>query len=64
MTTINSKQVETVHINQINAGDVIIHNGIEMTVTPKDIKEDGFMGKSVFGDSYRLGYLPVLKVKN
>lgn len=62
--TINNKQVETVHISQINIGDVIIHHGIEMTVTPKDISEDSFMGKSVFGDSYHLGYLPVLKVKN
>lgn len=62
--TINNKQVEKVHISQINVGDVIIHHGIEMTVNKQDIKEDNFMGKSVFGDSYRLGYLPVLKVKN
>ena len=64
MAIINGKQVETVHINQINVGDVIIHHGVEKTVTPKDISEDSFMGKSLFGDSYCLGYLAVLKVKN
>ena len=45
-----------VHISTIKAGDTIIHNGKESTVCKKDIKIGGFMGKSIFGDSYQSGY--------
>lgn len=44
-----------VHISTIKAGDTIIHNGKESTVCKKDITIGGFMGTSIFGDSYRSG---------
>ena len=43
------------HIAAIRPGDTVIHDGVEKTVSGTDIKRDGFMGKTVFGDSYRLG---------
>ena len=46
------------HISQISAGDTILHNGREMTVCEHDIKR-GFCGITIFGDSYRLGTVPV-----
>ena len=53
--------VET-HISNIQPGDTVEHNGKLMTVCAKDIKRGGFMGTTLFGDSYRLGYLLVKKV--
>lgn len=50
-----------VHKNNIVAGDVIFHNGHERTVCNSNLKSDSFMGLTIFGDSYRLGYKPVLK---
>lgn len=44
-----------VHINDIQAGDTVIHNEKEMLVCNNVIKFDGFMGRSIFGDCYRLG---------
>ena len=49
------KLLSFVHISTIKAGDTIIHNGKESTVCKNDIKTGGFMGTSVFGDSYRSG---------
>lgn len=48
-----------IHITDLNAGDTIIHGGLMRTVCSNDIKKDGFMGVSVFGDSYRSGHKPV-----
>ena len=53
---------EEVHISRIMPGDTIYHNGKEMTVCKKDITRDDFMGISIFGDCYRLGTTPVLRV--
>lgn len=55
------KTIET-HISTIVAGDTIIHNGEMKTVTSTNIKFDSFMGKTLFGDSYNLGYKKVIKV--
>ena len=55
-------EVENIHISRIRSGDAILHNGKEMTVCKKDIKYDSFMGITIFGDCYRLGTLPVLRV--
>lgn len=49
-----------VHIDTIRAGDTVEHNGVLKTVCPGDLKS-GFMGTTLFGDSYRLGTLPVMK---
>jgi hypothetical protein len=54
--------IKEVHISQINAGDTVLHNGEMKTVSGTDIKEDKFMGKSIFGDSYKLGHELVKKV--
>lgn len=44
------------HKDDVNVGDTIEHNGHERTVCACDIKQDSFMGRTLFGDSYRLGY--------
>ncbi|WP_010416120.1 hypothetical protein [Anaerophaga thermohalophila] len=43
-------------------GDAIIYQGLERTVNAHNIKHDKFMGTSIFGDSYKLGYEPVQRV--
>lgn len=55
-------QTEPVHISQIRQGDTILHHGEVKTVTGTDIRTGGFMGTTVFGDSYRMGHLPVSRV--
>ena len=44
-----------VHISTIRQGDTVIHNNIMKTVSGTDIKNDIFMGTSIFGDSYKIG---------
>jgi hypothetical protein len=43
------------HISEITAGSTIFHNGQLRTVSARDIKKCGFMGVSIFGDTYQLG---------
>lgn len=57
MTT-NYETVKT-HIDMIRSGDTVLHNGELRTVCNSDIKRGGFMGTTLFGDSYRLGNAPV-----
>ena len=45
-----------VHIKEVKVGDIVFHDGEWRTVGKKDIKEDPFMGRTLFGDSYQLGY--------
>lgn len=45
----------------VGVGDVILHNGVEMTVGRGNLKRDAFMGILIFGDSYSLGRKKVLK---
>lgn len=52
---------EAVHISVIRTGDTVEINGHLKTVCGKDIKRDPFMGVTLFGDSYRLGTVPVIK---
>jgi hypothetical protein len=54
--------VNEVHISQIKGGDTIIHNDEIKTVCFKDIKKCSFMGKTIFGDSYKLGTTLVKRV--
>jgi len=58
----NNFTEKNVHISTIVGGDTVIHNGELKTVCFKDIKHGGFMGSSLFGDSYTLGRTPVRKV--
>ncbi len=48
------------HKDTIAVGDMIERDGKLVTVCRKDITT-GFMGVCLFGDSYRLGSLPVKK---
>lgn len=60
-------KIREVHISEIRSGDTILHlDGKIRTVCQKDIKRDQFMGVTLFGDSYRLGTIPVkrLIIKN
>lgn len=50
-----------VHKSQIRKGDIIKHNGKEVTVCASDISHCDFFGIKIFGDSYKLGYQPVLR---
>ena len=53
---------EKAHISQIRIGDTILHNNEVKTVSGNNIKHDSFMGKTLFGDSYHLGYKLVTKI--
>lgn len=57
------KNTIDVHISEIRHGDTILHlDGNIRTVSRSNIRRDSFMGISIFGDSYRLGRLPVKKL--
>lgn len=51
--------IRPVHISTIKPGDTVEHAGHLKTVCAADLKQSGFMGLTLFGDSYRLGTLPV-----
>ena len=51
-----------ININNIKQGDTIKHNGVLTTVCKKDIKYCSFIGYTIFGDSYKCGYKPVIKI--
>lgn len=53
--------IKEVHISTINVGDTVEHNGHLMTVGRNNIKTGGFMGTTLFGDSYTMGHKPVKK---
>lgn len=57
-------RIELVHIDDIEIGDLIIRewDGVICTVGKNNIKYGGFMGTSIFGDSYHSGYKKVKKV--
>jgi hypothetical protein len=54
--------IKLINICHLMVGDTIIHNDKLMTVSNSDINRDEFMGITVFGDSYNLGYKPIKKV--
>ena len=49
------------HIDLIRPGDRVEVCGQLKTVSPGDIRK-GFMGTTLWGDSYRLGTVPVQRV--
>lgn len=53
--------VQLVHISEVRPGDTIEHLGLVHTVGRRNIKS-GFMGRTLYGDSYRLGQQPVRKL--
>ena len=50
------------HISNIKVGDTIIHNGEMKTISGNNIKQDSFIGTTLFGDSYHIGYKLVERV--
>ncbi len=56
------RKIKLTHKDNIKAGDTILRNGFETTVSNNDIKYSDFMGVSLFGDSYSFGHELVEKV--
>lgn len=55
--------IELVDKEEIKIGDAILcEDGKIRTVCKNSITNDSFMGKSIFGDCYNLGYKKVKKV--
>ncbi len=52
-------RIKPMHIDLVRAGDVILRDG-ELKVLSKEHIKKGPHGKTLWGDSYRLGYQPVL----
>lgn len=52
MQTIQNPKIVTVNINSIVQGDTVLIDGVLKTVSGNDIKQDKFLGKSIFGSSY------------
>ena len=65
METTKMKQMmfENVDISLIAVGDLIEHDNKIQTVCKKHIGGDRFIGRTLFGDSYNLGYKKVKRVK-
>ncbi len=53
---------EEVHIDCIKVGDTVIHDEAMKTVCRQNIGGDTFMGRTLWGDSYKLGTVPVKRV--
>jgi len=49
------------HINEVQPGDVVVDplDGVPRTVCCCDLKQDEFFGRTLWGDCYRLGTVPV-----
>jgi hypothetical protein len=57
-----SAALKDTHISLIRPGDTVFHDGKVRTVCRSDLKYDGFMGITLFGDCYRLGARPVQRL--
>lgn len=57
-----NKTTKFVTISEIVPGDTVIYNGQEHTVNRNHIKNDSFMGRTLFGDSFALGTKLIEKV--
>lgn len=63
LTMAVTRKVVEVHISTISNGDSIIcADGFERTVSKGNINKKNFLGITIFGDSCRLGSIPVKKV--
>lgn len=49
------------HVDLIRPGDTVLIDGQLKTISPSSIKR-GFMGTTLWGDSFRLGTVPVQRV--
>jgi hypothetical protein len=55
-------KMEEVHISNINPGDTILHVDNKVTTVCRNNIKSGFMGTTLFGDSYNMGSIPVKKI--
>ena len=55
-------ETKETHIDLLEHGDTILHNGEVKTLTQDWIRWCPFMGRSIWGDTYRLGYKPATLV--
>ena len=53
--------ISLTHVDLIHPGDTVLIDGHLKTVSPSNIKR-GFMGTTLWGDSYKLGTTPVQRV--
>lgn len=53
---------EQVHISKIRVGDTILRDGVMTTISGNNIKTCPFMGTTLFGDSYNLGYKLITRI--
>lgn len=53
---------EDVSVGRIKAGDTVCIDGVYKTVGKKDLGGDGFVGPTLWGDSYRAGTDKVTRV--
>mgnify|MGYP003403861598 len=51
-------KTDFVHKETIRIGDCIVVDGVMKTVSKGDIRS-GFMGITIFGDSFKMGTVPV-----
>lgn len=51
-----------VHISTIKSGDTILHTDNKITTVCNNNIKKGFCGITLFGDSYKSGYLKVKKI--
>jgi len=54
--------IRKVDISLVGLADTVFHEGKVRTVCPRDLRNDCFMGRTLFGDSYILGRRPVMRL--
>lgn len=57
-------KTKLVHKSEVKIGDTVIHNGDLRTVGKETFGRDEFMGLTLWGDSYMLGYQKVEVVES
>ena len=51
-----SQATRKAHIDTVRVGDVVrCTDGVDRTVGPQNLKRGGFMGTTLWGDSYKCG---------
>ncbi len=58
----NNYTIKEIHISEISHGDTILHTDGKITTVCRNNIKKAFNGITLFGDSYRLGTLPVKKI--
>jgi len=58
----NQFKTEDVHISTVSVGDTVLHYGKARTVGRENLSYELLMGHCIFGDSYRVGTKPVIKL--